>query len=164
MSFNSHFGGPLPRKLDDLAVIAANLHDINYANPLSQQSKEVIVRSSLDGETFINFKQGPSQGQHISFSASKAQEPMLGNPMSSADLSQNSPFIQGKAKAFNVVPISSSSGGVVQSSEGLIFQHGGAINVRLPMINPLSATLNHNKQTPGLDEPSSIAQTPVPLA
>jgi hypothetical protein len=62
MSFNSHFGGPLPRKLDDLAVIAANLHDINYINPLSQQSKDVIVRSSLDGETFLNYKQGFSQG------------------------------------------------------------------------------------------------------
>lgn len=149
MSFNSHFGGPLPRKLDDLAVIAANLHDINY------QSKEAIVRTSLEGDTF--FKQG---AQHISFSASK--EP--GNPMSSADLSQHSPFIQGKSS--KAIPISSSSGGVVQSSDALIFHNNGAgINVRLPMINQLSATLNLYKQTPGLEEPSvSIAQTPVPLA
>jgi len=82
--------------------------------------------------------------------------------MSSADLAQHSPFIQG-GKSSKAIPISSSSGGVFQSSEGLIFHNGAGINVRLPMINQLSATLSHYKQTPGLEQPSSIAQTPVPL-
>jgi hypothetical protein len=51
--FNNH---PFSQKLEDLAVVAANLHDIHYSNLTSAQNKDLVVRSSFDGETFLNFK------------------------------------------------------------------------------------------------------------
>jgi hypothetical protein len=52
---------PNPQKLDDLANIAANLHDLNFSS--SQINKgnkasgaDVVVRSSFDGETFLHMK------------------------------------------------------------------------------------------------------------